>query len=296
MSSISGTVISRFGQRYLVRSPEAPETVNGVDAVARGRRMDIVVGDHVRLHHERELYVIESVEARQSLLYRSDANRIKPLAANIDQLAIVFAPQPSPQEEFIWRALVAAQSEGVTPLVIRNKADLTGTEADAIMHRLKGMGIPVILTSTRQEPEASRLTLLPFFQNRCTLLVGQSGMGKSSLMNLLLQTDLKTGELTRGGTHGRQTTTATRWLDLPGGGALIDSPGFQAFGLAHLTAAQIAAALPDMQAITGACRFANCHHSREPDCVIRQAVAAGLWPAERYAFYQRLVAESGRNV
>jgi ribosome biogenesis GTPase len=255
--------------------------------------MDVVVGDRVRLHLERDLYVIEQVEPRQNLLYRSDASRVKPLAANIDQLAVVFAPQPTPQEEFLWRALIAAESAGVRPLVIRNKSDLASADADVMAATLQRLDTRVLVTSTYDQPQASRHALMPYFARQRTLFVGQSGMGKSSLMNLLLQTDLRTGELTRRGTHGRQTTTATHWLDLPGGGALIDSPGFLAFGLAHLTPAQVRDAMPDLRAVTSPCRFANCRHDREPDCAVRAAVTAGSLSPERYAFYLRLVAELG---
>lgn len=284
-------VIARHGHRYHVRPLDGP--VADFDAVARGRHADVVAGDLVRLHPERDLLVIESVQKRDSLLFRSDANRVKPLAANVHQVAIVFAPQPTPQLDFLWRALIAAHAGGIGTLAIRNKSDLADDRSDAMLAQIAALGSRTACVSARTDPAGTLKALWPELDGRATVMVGQSGMGKSSLSNLLLGTENRTGELTRRGTHGRQTTTTARWFDFasPHAGALVDSPGFQAFGLSHLSAEQLLAAMPDLADIPGSCRFANCRHDREPGCRIVEAVTAGNASGERHAFYLRLVGE-----
>lgn len=296
-----GRVVARFGQRYIVAlegaaantgagtEPGPAGTAPEVDAIGRGRRQDIVVGDRVRCSRETDLYVIEHVEERRNLLYRSDDNRTKPLAANLDQVAIVFAAQPPPQPEFVWRALLAAGAAGVAPLAILNKTDLPSAAAQAALALVEGLGTPVVRLSARSDAAGARALLEEHCRGRASLFVGQSGMGKSTLLNLLIDSDLRTGALSRGGSHGRQTTTATRWFAY-GGGAVIDSPGFHEFGLAHLDANELVRWMPDFAAVTEPCRFADCRHAEEPDCPIRAAVARGQIRAERYAFYRKLLA------
>jgi ribosome biogenesis GTPase len=283
-----GRVVARFGQRYIVALDVGAQEV---DAVARGRHMDIVVGDRVHCSPQRELHVIESVEPRRNLLFRSDANRTKPLASNVDQIAIVFATQPPPQKEFVWRALLAARSAGVESIAILNKTDLESGGALAILHDIAALGGRVLRVSARADPQGTRALLLQHCAGRVTLFVGQSGMGKSTLLNLLIDAELRTGALSRRGTHGRQTTTATRWFALGDDGALIDSPGFHEFGLAHLAATQLMDWMPEFAAVQAPCRFADCRHAEEPGCQIRLAVAQGAISAERYAFFRKLCAQ-----
>jgi ribosome biogenesis GTPase len=286
-----GRVVARFGQRYIVALEAGAGTAAAeVDAVVRGRRNDVVVGDRVRLQQERELAVIQSVVPRRNLLFRSDGARVKPLAANVDQVAIVFAIRPAPQEEFVWRALLAARSAGIEALAIHNKIDLDGAPAQAILDGVAAWGVRGLRVSARADPEGTRAQLRAACAGRSTLFVGQSGMGKSSLLNLLIDVQVRTGALSRSGSHGRQTTTATRWFDDGEGRAVIDSPGFQEFGLAHIASDELLALLPDFAAIEGSCRFANCRHVEEPGCRIREAVARGAIRPERYEFFRKLCA------
>lgn len=289
-----GRVVAGFGRRFLVALDPAPPggaPVGELDAVPRGRRMSVVVGDIVQCSRERDLHVIESVEPRRNLLFRSDANRVKPLASNVDQIAIVFAAQPPPQREFVWRALLAARSAGVRALAVLNKIDLTGGSAQAMLDEAAALGAVPLRVSARTEPEAAVRALVAQCAGRVTLFVGQSGMGKSTLLNLLIGAQTRTGALTRRGTHGRQTTTATRWFDYADGGALIDSPGFHEFGLAQVEAEDLVHWMPDLDAVEGSCRFANCRHADEPGCRIRAAVEGGAVRPERYEFYRKLCAE-----
>ncbi len=293
---VAGRVVARFGQRYIValdpaaRSPGAQE----VDAIGRGRHQDIVVGDRVQCSQEPDLHVIETVAARRNLLFRADANRTKPLAANVDQVAIVYAAQPPSQPEFLWRALLAARAAGIDALAILNKIDLQGPPAlaaEAALESVARLGARVLRVTARTDPATTRERLAEQCRGRVTLFVGQSGMGKSSLLNLLIDSELRIGALSRGGTHGRQTTTATRWFAYGDDGAVIDSPGFHEFGLEHLDSNHLVQWLPDFAAVTETCRFADCRHAEEPDCAIRGAVARGAISAERYAFYRKLLAQ-----
>jgi len=310
----AGRVVARFGQRFIVAldsagadagasggasdgvpagAPEGSAAPGEVDAIARGRRQEVVVGDRVRCTREAEFFVIESVDERRNLLFRADENRIKPLAANVDQIAVVFAAQPPPQAEFVWRAMLAAQAAGVGSLAVLNKVDLESGAELAALAEIDRIGARVVRVSARTDPEGTRARLEQECRGRVTLFVGQSGMGKSTLLNLLIGAQLRTGALSRRGTHGRQTTTATRWFSYGADGAVIDSPGFHEFGLAHLAPADLTRWLPEFAAVTQACRFADCHHAEEPGCAIRAALAAGAISPGRYAFYRKLLAQDG---
>lgn len=287
-------VVADFGRRHLVRD------VGGTlrNATRRGKRDDVVVGDRVRCSPTGADAVIESIDPRTSLLHRSDGLRSKSLAANVDQVAVVFAAQPPFNPGFLWRALVAAASAGVGSLVILNKTDLPDDAATARAcserERLAALGYSTHAVSAKREPQQTRARLHPAFAARNTLLVGQSGMGKSTLLNVLVpDAAARTQEYSARLNLGRQTTTATRWFDLPGGGAVVDSPGFQNFGLAHVAPAELAAALPDFAPWLGRCRFADCRHFEEPDCAIRSAVEAGAIDTRRYAFYRELAGYGG---
>jgi ribosome biogenesis GTPase len=284
----AGRVLARFGRRYIVALDQPGTLPAEADAVPRGRRLEVVTGDRVDCSRERELLVIESIQPRRNLLYRSDASHTKPLAANVDQLAIVFAPQPPPQKEFVWRALLAARSADIAPLAVLNKTDLADAATRALLDEVAAWDVPVLRLSARTEPQAARAALAQRCEGRVTLFVGQSGMGKSTLLNLLVDAEVRTGALSRRGSHGRQTTTATRWFDFGPQGALIDSPGFHEFGLAHLAPDQLIRWMPEFAAVQAPCRFADCRHFEEPGCAVRAAVEDGRIARERYAFYRKL--------
>jgi ribosome biogenesis GTPase len=283
-------VVADFGRHHLVR--DAGGSLR--QATRRGKRDDVVVGDRVCCTPTGADAVIESIGPRASLLYRSDDLRSKSLAANIDQLAVVFAAEPPFNPGFIWRALVAAQVAGIGSLVILNKTDLpegaSTARASAERERLACLGYPTHAVSAKSDRQRAQALLRPALAGRNTLLVGQSGMGKSTLLNLLVpDAAARTQEYSARLNLGRQTTTATRWFDLPEGGAVVDTPGFQNFGLAHVAPTELAAALPEFAPRRGRCRFADCRHLQEPGCAIRTAVEAGAIDVQRYAFYRELV-------
>ncbi|MGH6623834.1 MAG: ribosome small subunit-dependent GTPase A [Burkholderiaceae bacterium] len=289
-TAAAATVVATFGRSLLLIGDDGKV----VEAVRRGRRGDAVVGDRVRATFDDDaLAVVESIEPRVSLLYRADANRTKELAANIDQVMVVFASRPSFDREFIWKALVAAHAADIEATVIRNKVDVAdGAEhAAAMLRQLHALGSKTLEVSAHDDA-AARAALAPHVAGRRTLLIGQSGMGKSTLLNLLVpEAQVRTQEYSRHLNVGKQTTTASRWFPMADGGALVDTPGFREFGLSHLNNAQIAAGFPEFERAfeANSCRFLDCAHLDEPDCAIRAALDRGDVAPERYAFYRSLI-------
>lgn len=262
-------------------------------AVRRGRRGDVVVGDRVDATAVADgQAAIEAIAPRSSLLYRADAFRTKELAANVDQVLVVFASRPSFNHWFLWKALLAARAAGIDATIVRNKTDLDdgATAAQAALDEIGRLGWCTAAVSARGEPRHAITVLGPITQGRRSLLVGQSGMGKSSLLNLLVpDAQARTREYSERLDLGKQTTTAARWFGLPAGGAIVDTPGFQEFGLAHLSFADIVAGFPEFEPHLGRCRFLDCRHLAEPECAIRGAVDTGAIAPGRYEFYRALI-------
>ncbi len=281
-------VIATFGRTSLLETPDGVTW----SAVRRGRRGDLVVGDEVIATESGPAQAaVESIEPRRSLLYRADDFRTKELAANVDQVLIVFASRPSFNLWFLWKALVAAKAAGIAAIIVRNKTDLDeGAEAAQLaLDQMRSLGWQTLAVSARTQPDAARATLLNIVHVKNSLLVGQSGMGKSTLLNLLVpEAQARTREFSERLDLGKQTTSAARWFRLPDGGAIVDTPGFQEFGLAHLSQQQLIEGFPEFEPYLGACRFIDCRHRAEPDCAIRQAVAEGAIARERYDFYGAL--------
>ena len=286
------TVLAAHGRQFLLRVDGGGDRV----AVTRGRRGDVVAGDRVAW---RELgagqAVIEDVLPRRNLLRRSDQRREKALAANLDQAAVVLSGEPPFSEELLVRVLVAAEREGIACLLLATKADVPHAMA-AIEPRLavyEALGYPVLRVAAKAEPDATRARLAPVLGGRTTLLLGQSGMGKSTLVNLLVpDAALATQAISEALQTGRHTTTFTRAFDLAGGGRLIDSPGFQVFGLAHLSTSELEHGVREFVPLLGKCRFHNCTHRHEPGCAIRAEVEAGRVEARRPVLSGRSGAEA----
>lgn len=286
-SQFTGQVIAAHGRHFLVHTASWGD----LECVTRGRKSDIVCGDRVTLTPTSPGQgVIDSILPRTSLFKRADRFRTKAIAANVSQVAIVVAPRPSWSEELLQRCLLAAESQHLPALIIANKADLA--EHPAMLDQLamySELGYPVISVCAKTDIQA----LLPYLEDRLTLLVGQSGMGKSTLINALFP-DAKASVQTFSEAldSGRHTTTHSRLYQFGGNGAVIDSPGLQEFALSHLTREDIESAMPDFRPYLGQCRFRDCRHQHEPDCAIRQAVYTGKVAPRRLDFFRRLISEN----
>ena len=283
-------VIATFGHQLLI-----DDAAHIRQATRRGRRGDVVVGDCVLASVTSvEQARIESIEPRSTLLFRSDKYRTKELAANVDQVIIVFAARPAFNRWFIWKALVAATAAGIEALVLRNKSDLAeSADASSFLHQVSQLGWRTLALSAKVESDRSRDLLLREVAGRKSLMVGQSGMGKSTLLNLLIpDARARTQQYSERLNAGKQTTTASRWFSFDGDSALVDTAGFEEFGLAHLSFDEIAATFPEFKGLLGDCRFQDCRHSEEPGCAIRAALADGTIAPERYEFYRSLSAAS----
>ena len=281
----TGRVVATFGKHCLV---QVNETI--VDCVSRGRKADIACGDQVEFKVTSPGNgVVERVQPRRNLLYRSDPFKVKNFAANLDQVLVVTAAEPGLNEDLLNRCLVAAQAAGIPACIVLNKADLAPTEAlHAYLKAYEAIGYPLLPVSAKNDVSP----LLPLLTGKTSVLIGPSGVGKSTLVNALVpEADVRTAEISRALNAGRHTTTHTRLYELPGGGALIDSPGMQEFGLHHLGLDELQAAFPEFRPLLGQCRFYNCRHLKEPDCAIAVATAGGSILPARLKAYQTLVGE-----
>jgi ribosome biogenesis GTPase len=279
-------VVAAFGRQVLVR--DADGTVR--EARPRGRRLDIVCGDRVRCEHDArhdETLVVE-VLPRHGALYRSNARgRAEPVVANISRLIAVVAPAPAPDLFVVDRYLAAAASSGIGALVLLNKADLPErAQLRAALEPYAAAGYP-LLECRRDVPE-SVAALAEALRGQTGVLVGQSGVGKSSLVSALLpDVDIATNSLDRD-LEGRHTTTASRLYDLPGGGTLIDSPGVRDFAPAIDALEPRSLGFIEIDQLAPGCRFLDCRHMREPGCAVIAAVESGRLDARRYESYRRL--------
>lgn len=291
MTLHNGLVVGAHGRHFIVET----EARQRLLCHRRGKKGDCVVGDRVEWRTTGDGGVIESVLPRRSLLWRQDRWRSKSFAANIDRLLVLVAVSPPMAESLLARALVAAAFADIPAHVLLNKVDLP--EADAARQRLepyRRMGAPVIEVSLKNDPAGAREALQPLVGQGTTLLLGASGVGKSTLINTLVpDAAAQVGELSQALNAGRHTTTTTSWywLDARHRAAVLDSPGFQEFGLMQVPPERLAGLLPDIGAHAAECRFVNCTHRSEPDCAVRAATARGEVAASRLRFYQELYDE-----
>ena len=301
---LEGIVVASHGRHCMVESPDGQRRI----CHPRGKKSQAVVGDRVLWQaappgqgHEG---TIEKVQERRNLFYRQDEIRTKSFAANLDQVLILIAAEPVFSESQLARALIAAEAAHITPLIALNKSDLAEPFARAwerllpYRHMGEGRHYGVLPLSLAQSGDVDRATLMEHLRGKTTLVLGPSGSGKSTLINLLVPgATVLTGEISQALNSGKHTTTSTTWywVDSERSTALIDSPGFQEFGLHHIAPTQLAACMPDIAAHASHCKFYNCTHLHEPGCGVLDALkntsgADGI-SANRYKIYSELFAE-----
>jgi ribosome biogenesis GTPase / thiamine phosphate phosphatase len=287
----TGLVVAAHGRHVMVETPEGQRVL----CHPRGKKSELVVGDRVRWLPAGDEGVIEALEPRRNLLFRQDEWRTKSFAANLDQLLVLVAAEPVFSESQLTRALIAAQAAGIPATIGLNKIDLpAATVARERLAAYRAMGVPVVELALKKQPQAALETLRPLLSGRTTLVLGPSGMGKSTLINLVVpNAAAQVGEISQALNTGRHTTTTTSWywLDAERSGALIDSPGFQEFGLRQITPQDLAGLMPDFAAAMGHCRFNNCSHRHEPGCGVRDAIERGEITRSRQRIYEELFDE-----
>ena len=291
MTELQGLIVAAHGRHYLAHADGKT-----LQCVTRGKKSDVATGDRVRLKPtSADQAVIEEILPRDTLLYRSDQYKSKLLAANVTQLFIVVATEPGFSDDLVSRSLVAAEAAGIRVHLVLNKTDIAAL-LPAARERLalyRGLGYPVHEVSAAQDPEGAMATLQPLMAAQSTILVGQSGMGKSSLIQRLVpDANIAVQEISQRLDSGKHTTTFTRLFELDAQTTVIDSPGFQEFGLHHLTEGMLERAFREFAPALGKCRFYNCHHVSEPGCAILQALEEGSVTADRHQLYLQLRHES----
>ena len=286
-----GLVVAGHGRHYIVESPEGQRII----CHPRGKKSDCVVGDRVRWQASGDEGVIEHVEPRRNLLFRQDEWKTKSFAANLDQVLVLVAAEPVFSESQLARALIAAEEAGIPARILLNKADLPAIAA--ARERLQpyvAMGVEVMEVALKAQREAASVLLAPLLQGQATLVLGPSGTGKSTLINLLApDARAQVGDISQALNSGRHTTTHTQWywLDAQRSTALIDSPGFQEFGLRQIDAQRLSALMPDLREHAGTCKFYNCSHRHEPGCGVRAALERGAISESRYRIYGEILGE-----
>ncbi len=291
-----GLIVANYGRHFLVETPEGKRLI----CHSRGKKSLGLVGDRVLWQASRDEGTIEKIEERRNVFYRQDEIRTKSFAANLDQILILIAAEPEFSSSQLSRALIAAEAEHITPIIALNKSDLVEPFARAWKWLLpyRHMHYGVLPLSLKACADVDRVELLKLLRGKTTLVLGPSGAGKSTLINLLAPGALaQTGEISQALSSGKHTTTSTTWYWVTDekDTALIDSPGFQEFGLNHIDPAHLAAYMPDLRPHVAHCKFYNCSHLHEPGCGVIAAVKADGNVDEispnRYKIYSELHAE-----
>ncbi|MBP7502065.1 MAG: ribosome small subunit-dependent GTPase A [Aquabacterium sp.] len=289
-----GLVVSTHGRHVIVEDEQGQRLI----CHPRGKKSEAVVGDRVlwqpTLEGSGEGLIVQ-VEERRNLLYRQDEWRSKSFAANLDQMLVWIAVEPVFSEAQLTRALLAARYADIPVTIVLNKVDLPG--ADTARQRLApyvAMGYPVVEMSLKVDTDAAKAQVMPLLQGKASLVLGPSGAGKSTLINTLLpNARAEVGEISQALNSGRHTTTTSLWywLDDSHESAVIDSPGFQEFGLHHIAPTELAKWMPDIAAHIADCRFYNCTHRQEPGCAVQAAAERGEISAMRLSLYTGLFDE-----
>ena len=286
-----GLVVSGHGRHVMVESPDGSRRI----CRSKGKKSGALVGDRVWWTPTEDEGTIERIEDRRNEFYRQDELRTKSFAANIDQLLILLAAEPEFSETQLTRALISAQAAQIKALIVLNKSDLK-VPFEQAWERLKvypAMGYGLFALSLKDD-HPSYAVLFESLKGQMTLILGPSGVGKSTFINTAIPSaQIATQEISQALNSGKHTTTATNlyWVDEEHQTALIDSPGFQSFGIHQIAANELSHFMPDFKTHVQSCRFYNCTHLHEPNCGVQEALAQGLIQASRYKIYQQLFEE-----
>ncbi|MCF7201135.1 small ribosomal subunit biogenesis GTPase RsgA [Pseudomonas oligotrophica] len=290
-----GLVIAHFGVQVEVEALDGEHAGEVLRCHLRANLPALVTGDRVVWRPGNQgIGVIVAQLPRHSELCRPDMRgQLKPVAANVEQIVIVFAPLPEPHANLIDRYLIAAEHAGIAPLLLLNKADLIDalnqTRIEALLAVYRQLGYPLLEVSAHDG--AGMDALRARLDGRISVFVGQSGVGKSSLVNSLLpEVDTRVGALSEQTGKGTHTTTTARLFHFPAGGDLIDSPGIREFGLGHVSRDDVEAGFIEFRELLGHCRFRDCRHDREPGCALLGALADGRIQPQRLASYRHILA------
>jgi len=289
-----GLVIAHFGVQVEVEALDGELAGQVSRCHLRANLPALVTGDQVVWRAGNQgIGVIVAQLPRSTELCRPDSRgQLKPVAANVDLIVIVFAPLPEPHPNLIDRYLVAAEHAGITPLLLLNKADLidaqNGPALEALLSVYRQLGYPLLEVSAHEG--GGMQALQERLNGHVSVFVGQSGVGKSSLVNSLLPgVDLRVGPLSEVSGQGTHTTTTARLFHFPGGGKLIDSPGIREFGLGHVSRDDVEAGFIEFHELLGHCRFRDCKHDREPGCALLKALEEGRIQQQRMNSYRHIL-------
>lgn len=324
---IEGLIVQHYGRQLEVQvcslpeqMPEQPKSIdNEPDSFWRNIQINdiwrchtrtnldvLITGDRViwQADPNTGMGIITALHPRTSLLSRPDRyHKVKPVAANVDLIVIVFAQSPEPSAGLLDRYLIACQSSDIKPLLVLNKADLIteGSTALALLNEYKTLGYQTCITQANadESSEYHPSHLMKIIADQTVVFVGQSGVGKSSVINTIIpDAAQKTNIISENSALGQHTTTSTRLIQFgdfsdKNQGALIDSPGIREFGLWHLTAQDIQSGFNEFEQFYGQCQFRNCTHQHEKKCALRDAAEQGLILSRRLESMNRLLSELG---
>lgn len=311
IKNFKALLIASYGRHYLARRLDPSQRQENeaplLEVISRGKKHEGVVGDILDLElTSNNQAVLVNIQARRNRLYRSDAFRSKSIAANVDQILVVLATEPGFSPDLLGRAAIAARHENIELRILLNKSDIKESlaKSHALLEPYRKLNFPIHEISARFDPQSVD-ALKQHLSGKVSALVGQSGMGKSTLLNAWIpDAAAQTREHSIKLDSGKHTTTACRYYDLPMSwgmkdgklGALIDSPGFQEFGLAHLSESELQHAFVEFEPLLGQCRFNNCSHQHEPGCKILEAVAKGEISQDRVNLFNQLRHETNNAI